>query len=95
MTLNQWMNLLTSSWDEYTRSSTVEDYLLRIDGSKSDRVARFRELCDESYNMYRETSQIIDAMMMVHETLNFNGGLLVSALIYLYLCIHLSLFDKD
>lgn len=33
--------------------------------------------------------------MMVHETLNFNGGLLVSAVIYLYLCIQLQLFDKD
>ena len=34
-------------------------------------------------------------MIMVHETLNFNGGLLVAAVIYLYLGVHFCLLDKE
>ena len=89
------MNLLTSSWDLYTRSSTIEDYLQQINLSQTDNVIRFRELCDESYIMYREVSQIVDALIMVHETLTFNGGLLVAALIYLFMGIHLKIFVRE
>lgn len=45
--------------------------------------------------MYREMSQIIDAMCMVHESLNFNGGMLVAGALYIILCINLQLFAKE
>lgn len=49
MTLNQWMNLLTSSWDDYTKLSIFEDYMVDLDLQDGTKVYQFRETNQESY----------------------------------------------
>jgi hypothetical protein len=89
------MNLLTSSWDDYTKLGIFEDYMLDLNLGDGCKVYQFRETNQESYTMYREISQIVDAMCMVHESLNFNGGMLVAGALYIILCINLQLFAKE
>jgi hypothetical protein len=88
------MNLLTSSWDNYTKLSFFEEYMTDVDLNDPAIIYRFRETNQESYSMYREISQIVDALCMAHESLNFNGGMLVAGAIYIILCINLQLFMK-
>lgn len=89
------MNLLTSSWDDYTKLSTFGEYLVDLDLHNSSKIYQFREANQGSYSLYREISQIIDALCMSHESLNFSGGMLVAGAIYIILSISLGLFAKE
>ena len=65
-------------------------------GHKSmSRTYQFREARQESYTLFREISQIVDAMCMSHETLNFSGGMLVASAIYIILSINMGNFTKE
>jgi hypothetical protein len=73
MTLNHWLNLLTSNWDLF--ATCLGSYMTLPQNC----VYIFRETEKKSYLMHRELCQLIDACILVPETLQYNGGLLIAA----------------
>lgn len=89
MTLNHWLNLLTSNWDCF---ATCLSSFMTV---PSDATYVFRETEKKSYLMFREQCQLIDSAVLVPETLQYNGGLLIAAFMYLLIGINLEYFDKN
>lgn len=91
ITLNHWQAFQTYIWDNFANSYLAVD--MKIPQSS---VYIYRKFSDvNSYSMYRELCQYLDACILVPEHLNYNGGLLVIAFIYLQISVNLKVFEKS
>ena len=103
VTLNHWLNLLTSTWDVFAETDL---YLKSVSHDDPEVCFQFRETNQQSYNMYqvnspllnicfryRETCQIVDAISLVHLSKDFQGGMLVAGVLYIVLILSLGLFS--
>ena len=61
----------------------------------NDSVYLFRQAVQSSYIMYRELCQLLDACLLVPESLGYNGGFLVAGFIYLLIGINLKVFSRE
>ena len=89
MTLNHWVNLLTHNWDMF--ASCLSSYM----SIPASSVYVFRESEKTSYLQFREQCQLVDTSVLVPETTQYNGGLLIAAFLYLLIGINLEYFDKN
>jgi hypothetical protein len=91
-TIAFWSNYLTSKWDKFVVDfPTKHSYDLNA-SFKRIKLPKFRAKTDEEYYFFRNFFQIIDAMSLDVEYLQYSEKILAAATIYLLLGLYLKCF---
>ena len=88
-----WSNYITFKWDKFVQEFN-EKHSYDLDPLfKKIKLPKFRSKTDEEYYFFRNFYQIIDAITLDIEYLNYSEKILTAATIYLLLGIYLNCFN--
>lgn len=79
-TLNLWANWYMAQWDNFLDESAHARNHPLIKSQKT--LPRFRLPCEQSYALYRELMQLVDAALLDVETLKYKQRALIASFLY-------------
>lgn len=87
-----WSNYLTYKWDKFVKNFATKHAYDLSSSFKKIKLPLFRAQTDEEYYFFRNFYQIIDAISLDIEYLQYSEKILAAAVIYLLLGLYLKCF---